>query len=225
MSLEVLFSGPVKRSPGTAPGVVMRSMSQWLIGLALVGLCGCSADKSARKAEAAPAPEKVAPAPIRPPPASNERVSDKDTNGDDKPDVWVYTVEAPGADGQPRQRMVRKEQDLNWDGRVDLTSYYDAREELERQAMDLDFDGKVDSVYFYEKGINVRRERDLNSDGKTDQWAFYEKGKLVRKERDSNGDGRVDYWEYWENDQVDRIGEDLDGDGNVDKWSRGAPAE
>lgn len=200
----------------------MPSMSKWMVGLALVGLCGCASDKAVKKPEAAKV-EAPPPEPIRPPPAANEKVTEKDTNGDRTADVWVYAVKEPGADGQERERMVRKELDINWDGRVDITTYYDAREEREREAMDLDFDGKVDSVYFYEKGINTRRERDLNGDGRPDEWNFYERGKLARKERDSNGDGRVDYWEYWENDRVDRIGEDVDGDGNVDKWSRDTP--
>jgi len=203
----------------------MSSMSKWMVGLALVGLCGCVSDRGTRKPEAAKAEPQRAPEPIRPPKAANETVTEKDTNTDEKPDVWVYAVEERGADGEARQRTVRKELDINWDGRVDITTYYDARGEREREAMDLDFDGKVDSVFFYEKGVNVRRERDLDGDGKPDVWVYYEKGKLARKERDSNGDSRVDYWEYWENGQIDRIGEDLDGDGNVDKWSRDARAE
>ncbi|WNG36563.1 hypothetical protein F0U61_24955 [Archangium violaceum] len=203
----------------------MPSMSKWVVGLALVGLCGCTSDKAAQKSEEAQEREQAAPESIQPPQATNEKVTKKDTNTDQKPDVWVYTVEEQRADGQGRDRMVRKEMDINWDGRVDITTYYDAREEREREAMDLDYDGKVDSVFFYEKNVNVRRERDLNGDGRVDSWSYYEKGKLARTERDSNGDGRVDYWEYWENDQVDRIGEDLDGDGNVDKWSRNTPAE
>lgn len=201
----------------------MPSMSRWAVGLALAGPCGCASDTRAKKAEqveARPAPE-----PIRPGRAAHEKVTEKDTNGDEEPDVWVFSVEEPGRDGQVRQRRVRKELDINWDGRVDITTFYDAREEREREAMDLDFDGKVDSVYFYEKGLNVRRERDLDGDGRTDVWAYYEQGKLARKERDSNGDGRIDSWEYWENDRVDRIGEDLDGDGNVDKWSRDTQPE
>ncbi|XHF14618.1 hypothetical protein NR798_22030 [Archangium gephyra] len=215
MSLEALFSSPV----------VKPSKQGWLLGLVLVGLCGCASDKSVKKPEAEQAREHVAPEPIRPPRAAHEKVTEKDTDGDKKWDVWVYAVEERGADGEARERKVRKEMDINWDGRVDITTYYDAREEREREAMDLDFDGKVDSVFFYEKGVNVRRERDLNGDGKPDEWVFYEKGRLARKERDSNGDGRVDYWQYWENNQIDRIGEDLDGDGTVDKWSRGTPAE
>ncbi len=204
----------------------MSSMSKWVVGLALVGLCGCASDKGAKQPEPVKeAGQPAAPEPIRPKPASNEKVSERDTNADNQADVWVYSVEERGADGEPRPRMVRKELDINWDGRVDLTTYYDARGEREREAMDLDFDGKVDSVYFYEKGVNVRRERDLNGDGRPDVWTYYEKGKLARKERDSNDDGRVDYWEYWEKDQVDRIGEDLNGDGNVDKWSRNSQTE
>ena len=198
----------------------MPSMSRWVAGLALAGLCGCMSDKGAKQAEAAPVPE-----PLRPQRTSHEKVTEKDTNADEKPDVWVYSVEEPGADGRSRQRRVRKELDINWDGRVDITTFYDAREEREREELDLDFDGKVDAVYFYEKGVNVRRERDLNGDGQPDVWTYYEKGKLTRKERDSNGDGRVDSWEYWKNDQVERIGEDLDGDGTIDKWSRATQAE
>jgi hypothetical protein len=200
----------------------MPSMSQWILMLALVGLCGCNSARGARKAESG---AKVSAEPIRPERAPHEKVTEKDTNGDGRPDVWVYTVEAPGADGQRRERLVRKELDINWDGRVDITTYYDARGEREREAMDLDFDGKVDAVYFYEKDVNVRRERDLDGDGRPDVWVYYEKGRLTRKERDSNGDGRVDYWEYWENGRVDRIGEDLDGDGKVDRWSRDTPGE
>ena len=189
----------------------MPSMSKWMVGLALVGLCGCASDKTVKKPSEPAKAEAPAPEPIRPPPASGEKVTEKDTNGDKTADVWVYVV---------AERMVRKELDINWDGRVDITPFYDAREEREREAMDLDFDGKVDSVYFYEKGINTRRERDLNGDGRPDVWVYYEKGRLARKERDSNGDSRVDYWEYWENEQVDRVGEDLDGDGKVDRWTR-----
>lgn len=203
----------------------MPSMSKWVVGLALVGLCGCASDKGAKKTETEKAAGQPVAEPIRPKAAPNEKVVEKDTNTDNKPDVWVYSVEENGADGQSRDRMVRKELDINWDGRVDITTYYDARGEREREAMDLDFDGKVDSVFFYEKGVSVRKERDLDGDGRTDEWLYYERGKLARKERDSNGDGRVDYWQYWENDHIDRIGEDLDGDGNVDKWSRDTQSE
>jgi 5-hydroxyisourate hydrolase-like protein (transthyretin family) len=201
---------------------MMPSMSKWIPCLALVGLCGCVSDRGARKAEQAEA--RPAPEPIRPRGASHEKVTEKDTNDDGKPDVWVYSVEERGADGRSRQRMVRKELDINWDGKVDIVRFYDAREQVERELLDLDFDGRVDQVNFYEKGLIVRKERDLDYDGRTDLWIFFERGKIVRREQDTNSDGRVDYWEYWENDQVERIGEDLDGDGQVDRWTRNPEA-
>lgn len=155
----------------------------------------------------------------------DEKLVEFDLNGDKKPDVWTYTVPAKTPEGKDFDRLVRKELDINWDGKVDIARNYDQKEQIEREALDLDFDGKVDQVNFYEKGVIVRKESDLASGGKPTLWRFYEKGKLVRKERDTNGDGKVDYWEYWEGDQVDRVGEDLDGDGNVDKWTKNPNAE
>lgn len=150
----------------------------------------------------------------------NEKVTEFDLNHDSKPDVWSYTVEASDDQGRSFDRLVRKELDINWDGKVDITRFYGENESVEREAMDLDFDGRVDQVNFYEKGQITRKERDLDYNGKPDLWIFFEKGKIVRKERDTNADAKVDYWEYWENDQVDRVGEDLDGDGTVDRWTK-----
>jgi antitoxin component YwqK of YwqJK toxin-antitoxin module len=155
----------------------------------------------------------------------DEKVVEFDLNGDKKPDVWTYTVPSKTPEGKDYERLVRKELDINWDGKVDIARNYDQKEQIEREALDLDFDGKVDQVNYYEKGVIVRKESDLASGGKPTLWRFYEKGKLVRKERDTNGDGKVDYWEYWEGDQVDRVGEDLDGDGNVDKWTKNPNGE
>lgn len=155
----------------------------------------------------------------------DEKVTEFDLNHDKRPDVWSFTVPAKTEDGKDYDRLVRKELDINWDGKVDITRTYGEREVIEREALDLDFDGKVDQVNFYEKNTIVRKERDLDYNSRPDLWIFYEKGKVVRKERDSNADGKVDYWEYWEGDQVDRIGEDLDGDGNVDKWVKNPNSE
>jgi hypothetical protein len=187
--------------------------------LASGALVGCAGDKSAERgaegAEARPRAEA-----IKPERSGGERAQEQDVNGDGAPDMWTYAVKEKDADGVEQERRVRQELDLNWDGRVDLTRYFDAKGDPARETLDLDYDGKVDATYFFEKGINTRRERDVNGDGRMDSFSFYERGALVRKERDTNTDGKVDYWEYWEGGQVDRIGEDLDGDGTVDKWTR-----
>jgi hypothetical protein len=204
----------------------MSSVKSWsCISLwALAVLAGCSSDKAGKRpvspAEPISSNASAAREPIRPERQGNEKVREMDLNRDYKPDVWTYYVEEKGPDGKPRERTVRKEIDINGDGRVDITQYFNEREEKVREAMDQDFDGKVDSVLIFERGVNVRSERDVDGNGRTDQWLYYEKGKLARKESDTNGDGKVDNWEYWEGNQVDRIGDDLDGDGNVDRWTK-----
>lgn len=185
----------------------------------VVSLAGCATTDSSKKDDKATGGETLSDS-IRQKKSGDETVTEFDVNGDKKADVWTYTVKAKGADGKEIDRLARKELDINWDGKVDISNVYDENEKLVKESLDLDFDGKVDQVNFFEKGVIVRKERDLSAAGHPTLWLFYEKGKLVRKERDSNGDGKVDYWEYWEGDQVDRIGEDLDGDGNVDKWTK-----
>ena len=155
----------------------------------------------------------------------NEKITEFDLNHDKKPDVWSFTVVSKGDDGREFDRLVRKELDINWDSKVDITRLYADNEQIERELLDLDFDGKVDQTNFYEKGIVVRKERDLDYNGRSDLWIFFEKGKIVRKERDSNGDAKIDYREYWEAEQVDRGGEDLDGDGNVGRWTKNPNSE
>lgn len=154
-------------------------------------------------------------------PRAGERVHPLDVNADGVADVWSFSVTVTGPDGEPVERLVRKQLDLNGDGRIDVAREYDESGRLVLEAMDLDFDGQLDQVNHYDaKGKIVRKERDLNSDGRADLWHYFEQGQLVRKERDNNGDGKIDYWEYWEEGAIDRIGEDLDGDGQVDRWTR-----
>ncbi len=195
--------------------------SVWMsVMAAALALFGCATTSGAEKSEGEGADGEQVAENIRQKQAGDEKVTEFDLNGDKKPDVWTYTRMVAGPDGKEVERVVRKELDINWDGKVDISRLYDEREQVSRESLDLDFDGKIDQVIFYEKGVVVRKERDLSSQGKPSLWVFYEKGQIARKERDTNGDGKVDYWEYWENNQVDRIGEDLDGDGNVDKWTK-----
>jgi len=211
-------------------GKEMTSKRCWqtvVVGALCALALGCAGDKAAERKDSrgTDGDGTVIAENIRQKKTGDETQTETDLNGDKKPDVFTYTVKGKSADGKDIDRLVRKELDINADGKIDISRNYDEREQISREALDLDFDGKVDQVNFYEKGVIVRKERDLSSAGKPSLWLFFEKGKLVRKERDTNGDGRVDYWEYWENDQVDRIGEDLDGDGNVDKWTKNPDSE
>ena len=140
-----------------------------------------------------------------------------DVNKDKKPDVIKYFKEVNGD-----EIMVRKEFDLNFDGKIDVWRFYADTGELLREDMDYDFDGHVDAENYYEAGELVRQEMDLDFDGKPDMKRFYEKGVIARMEADTNKDGKVDYWEYFEKGKLDRIGIDRDGDGRVDDWKNAA---
>ena len=151
-------------------------------------------------------------------PAGEEHVQAYDLHRSGKPDVWVYSVTTQDASGRPVERRVRKEADLNGDGKVDIVYYFDADGQVTKETLDLDYDGKVDDTLYFEKGKKVRSEKDLDGDGRVDTWSYYDGNeKLVRKERDVKGTGKVDYWEYWEN-------EVLAGDGQVDRWTKGGDA-
>jgi hypothetical protein len=198
------------------------------IQLILLGFltASCASQRSAQVGEAAPEATSSGMPALHRAPLTNEKVRDQDVNRDGKADLFAYVLAVDQGNATSGERMVRKELDINWDGRVDMAQLFDDRGQVEREIFDLDFDGKVDQVNSYEQGVLVRKERDLDNSGKTNEWIFYEKGKIVRKERDTNADGRVDYWEYWEAEQIARAGEDLDGDGKVDRWTRsGATAD
>ncbi len=154
-------------------------------------------------------------------PAPARRSCGVDVNHDGKP----RRLEVPAKDATGKEIPLRKEKDLNGDGKIDTREKYAPDGSLVRVVYDLDFDGKPDETLFFEKDQLVKKELAFGFDGVPRSWNYYEKGKLVRKERDTNGDGQVDYWEYWENGEVDRIGVDEDGDGQVDRWEAKKTAE
>jgi hypothetical protein len=136
-----------------------------------------------------------------------------DLNGDQKADVFNY--QRPRVETTPL--LVRKEVDLNWDGRIDVRSWFDDLGNLEREEMDGDFDGRVDWVDHYKGGVRVMSEVDTDFNGNFDLFRYYEGGKVRRKERDSNADGRIDFWQYFDDaGKVVKIGRDVDGDGVMD---------
>jgi len=195
----------------------------WLLSLA--GLCLPVACAHKPAPAAAAGPTSAVGSDIHQPSSGEEHVQAYDLHRTGKPDVWVYSVTTQDASGRPVERRVRKEADLNADGRVDIVYFFDADGQVSKETLDLDYDGKVDDTLYFEKGKKVRSEKDLDGDGRIDTWSYYDANeKLSRKERDVKGTGKVDYWEYWENGAIDRIGEDLDGDGQVDRWTKGGEA-
>jgi hypothetical protein len=136
-----------------------------------------------------------------------------DINGDEQADVFNFFRERSKA----ARLLVRKEVDLNWDGKVDVRTWFDEDGQIEKEEMDGDFDDRVDWVDHYKGGRRVMSEIDTDYNGSLDLFKYYDNGTLRRKERDTTGDGRIDFWEYIDpNGQVLRTGRDLDADGVMD---------
>jgi hypothetical protein len=181
-------------------------------------LPGCALFSSS-KAEAPKQPE-------APPPDTtvelngDELVRTFDLNHDGRPDDWKHYKLIPSTvEGQkPREVLIQRELDTNFDGKVDLVTWFNEDGTRAKEMFDLDFDGKFDVVDTYEKGVLTKKETFHGQVDKPDTVAFYEGGKKVRVERDTHGEGRPDTWEYFENGKLSRIGEDVDGDGLVDRW-------
>ena len=150
-----------------------------------------------------------------------------DLNRDEQADVFKFFTRGPdpSKSGQETDLLMRKEVDLNHDGRVDVIQLFDLAQQLVEEHTDLDFDGRNDEIAHYHDGVILRREIDLNYDGRSDIIKKYTGGTLTLIESDRSGDGRTDTWEYFENGSIDRIGTDSNGDGVVDEWEQKAKAE
>jgi len=144
-----------------------------------------------------------------------------DVSGDGKPDVWNYYKDLadPADPGATIRVLVKKEADLDFDGRKDITRIFDDGGVLLEEEADLDFDGNRDQVNIYTKGILVEKRLYRSGKDRVFIWKFYQEGKMVRLNRDDNGDGRADYCELWyAGEKLSKKGWDKDGDGECDYW-------
>ncbi len=152
--------------------------------------------------------------------AEGETVTKYDLNHDKKPDVWAYHGELadPQNPGKTKKGIIRKEWDLNFDGKIDIKQFFDYKGRLVKDWIDFDFDGIFDAITYYKDGKKVRQEINYDTDEQPECFKYFEKGKLVRVERDRDSNGKIDQWEYYKDGKLDRIGKDEDGDGEIDKW-------
>jgi hypothetical protein len=196
-------------------------------GTCLLGACASGPEKR-DEAAMLPAGSNV-PAP---PEVDRSKCSDKgkqvitaDANQDKKPDVWKFFATTQ-QDGQTVSVLTCKQEDMNFDGKIDLVIYYDqtGTQKVLEEA-DLDRDGQFDTTWYYVNGKLVRREEDTNFDKRPDVWTYYEEEKVVRIERDTDFNGKVDEWQYYEGGKLDRIGYDTSGNGRVDRWDRAPEGE
>lgn len=155
-----------------------------------------------------------------------------DVNLDGNADIWSY-LQPVDVDDQivtdrnvlelgtwTDLRLIRKELDVNFDGRVDTVREYGARGRLVRELLDRDFDGRLDHINHFDGTRIGRRTQDANGDGNDNEVRVYRAGQLFRIERDTTGNGDVDEWSYYVDGELDRIGRDLNADGIIDEWDR-----
>jgi hypothetical protein len=132
----------------------------------------------------------------------------EDANSDGKVDIQHVNKDG---------REVCRSADVDFDGKVDQFTFYDASGEVRRRETDLDGNGVPNMVDHFQQGKLVLRELDTANQGKFDTWEVFDAatGKRTRRERDGNGDGRVDQWWTWQGEQI-LIASDKDGDGQPD---------
>ena len=196
--------------------------------LAAVAAACCLVSACAHAPKAAPKPEEPVGLETTVELNGDELVRTFDLNHDGKPDDWKHYRLLPdlSENGKPKELLVRRELDTNFDGKVDMITWFNEDGTRAKESFDLDFDGKPDVIAYYEKGVLVRKETFHGAKADhPDMVALYEGGKKVRVERETRGQGRVDTWEYFENGRLTRIGEDLDGDGLVDRWLKAKEPE
>ena len=192
-------------------------MKYLTVTLALLLAVACSAPSQEVKDEGG-----MAPIPITQGNAGTESSVDKgDVNNDGQPDVWNFYKEVPNPDDPevPKRLLIRKEADLNFDGKKDITREFSDDGVLQRETADLDYDGAVDQENVYVEGVLAEKRLFRSGDGRVFIWKFFKDGKMTRLDRDEDQDGRPDYCELWyAGEKLSKRGWDKTGDGECDYW-------
>jgi len=130
-----------------------------------------------------------------------------DANNDGRADL---TIVMEGS------RQVCRAADLDFDGRVDIWTYYDRGGNVSRREFAFDRDGSVDEIQLFSGGQVVEKRRASTMVHRIDTWEKYSGGRIVSAERDSNGDGRIDQWWEYKTADCPIIRSDNDGNGQPD---------
>lgn len=135
--------------------------------------------------------------------------------------------------------LIREELDLNGDGEIDSTVFYQPIDELNqpleitgdmrpsdveqyrilRRELDLNFDGRVDTIRRYDQAAEIdREEQDSDFDGVFDRITYYEDTVPSRRDIDPDGDGQPLEIRYYVEGHLFRIERDTNEDGQTDFW-------
>jgi len=134
-----------------------------------------------------------------------------DADEDGHPEQIRYFDELDGA-------YLRKEQDRDYDGRID--AWHDFEDgALVRRVLDEGGDGEPDVWESYRDGRMSQREVDRDEDGLRDAFYTFAGDSLIQEEHDSNADGDADLIVTYQDRVRVRVEEDRDLDGRFDHWT------
>jgi hypothetical protein len=190
-----------KRRDGLDPGFGL------VLLLAAVGNIGCSSSANLGVGDKAVATMRSRTIDHEPCDLDSKGADRVDVNGDGRPDL---TIVKNGA------KELCRAADLDFDGRVDMWSYFDDGGKLKRRELDYDRDGSVDEIQLFKAGEIAEKQRASTPAKRLDTWEFYSGGRIVRAERDSDANGRVDQWWDYKTPDCPLIRSDSDGNGEPD---------
>ncbi|MEH0021155.1 MAG: hypothetical protein V6Z89_15990 [Desulfobacter sp.] len=114
-------------------------------------------------------------------------------------------------------RIIRTRQDKNQDGRMDMDTFFNEKQEKERLESDTEYDGKPDLWQFYKNNTLETLHRDENRDGRVDVIGFYKNGDVRRVEKDTDGDGYFETIQQYDHpDWTLVVSRDADGNQSPD---------
>ena len=147
--------------------------------------------------------------------AENISVTKIDSNKDGKPElIKIFQIGE-----NDKKFLIRKELDINADGKIDYIYNYGKESKLSSIEIDHDFDGNIDEKRFLNEktGVLLRKEIDINFDKKPDIITIYENNLPIAKTIDKDADGKIDTWEEYESGELSKILFDTNNDGIPDK--------
>ncbi|MDP6075041.1 MAG: hypothetical protein QGI26_08635 [Myxococcota bacterium] len=127
------------------------------------------------------------------------------------------TIPKKSWDNDKKLKVVKRSLDADRDGNPEQVRYFDQKSgKLIRKEQDRDYDGKIDSWTVYEADRVVSRNLDNDGNGKLDVWEFYAQGRMTRREVDRDGDGVRDAFYTYSGDELVQEHHDADNDGKPD---------
>ncbi|MCX6112821.1 MAG: hypothetical protein NTY22_06015, partial [Proteobacteria bacterium] len=127
-------------------------------------------DTKAKPVDTKPADTKTTDKPVSTPASKKVTSLDREIMevAEDHPEIKKYYI----IDDKGSKLLVRKELDLNGDGKIDYVYYYDNKkpedERVAKVAVSNNLDGRFDEIRYYNPDNNqlIRKELDLNFDGR-----------------------------------------------------------